>query len=146
MNLPWLPDVNIWLALSLPGHVHQAVTQAWLTGPQGSLWFCRASQQGFLRLLTTQAVVGPYGLKAYSNREATVKMNGLLATGRIGLAIDEPQGLDPVWARFADSNQASPKLWMDAYLAAFAVTGGYRLVTTDKAFKQFKGLDVLVLK
>ena len=41
--------------------------------------------------------------------------------------------------------KASPKLWMDAYLAAFTVAGGYQLVTTDKGFKQFKGLDILVL-
>ncbi len=36
--------------------------------------------------------------------------------------------------------------WADAYLAAVAITGGYRLVTTDKVFKQFKGLNALVLK
>jgi predicted nucleic acid-binding protein len=34
---------------------------------------------------------------------------------------------------------------MDAYLAAFARTAGYRLVTTDVAFRQFPGLDVQVL-
>jgi uncharacterized protein len=34
---------------------------------------------------------------------------------------------------------------MDAYLAAFAIAGGHQLVTTDKAFKQFQGLDLLVL-
>jgi predicted nucleic acid-binding protein len=34
---------------------------------------------------------------------------------------------------------------MDAYLAAFALVGGYQLVTSDKAFKQFKELDLLVL-
>jgi predicted nucleic acid-binding protein len=37
------------------------------------------------------------------------------------------------------------KLWADAYLAAFAMSAGHQLVTTDKGFKQFKGLDVLVL-
>jgi len=45
----------------------------------------------------------------------------------------------------ADRRNALPKVWMDAFLAAFAMTGGYQLVTTDRAFKQFKGLDVLVL-
>lgn len=50
MNHPWLPDVNVWLALSLPGHVHQPAAQAWLDGTEEVLWFCRASQQGFLRL------------------------------------------------------------------------------------------------
>lgn len=33
-----------------------------------------------------------------------------------------------------------------AYLVAFALCGGYRLVTIDTAFKQFKGVDVLLLK
>ena len=30
---------------------------------------------------------------------------------------------------------------MAAHLAAYALAGGYRLVTTDAAFKQFRGLD-----
>ncbi|MBI3924942.1 MAG: hypothetical protein HY319_05325 [Armatimonadetes bacterium] len=37
------------------------------------------------------------------------------------------------------------ELWMDAYLAAFAIAGGSRIVTTDFAFKQFPGLDLLIL-
>ncbi len=40
---------------------------------------------------------------------------------------------------------ASPKLWMDAYMAAFARASGYRLVTTDAAFAQFDGLDLVLL-
>ncbi len=38
---------------------------------------------------------------------------------------------------------ASPKLRMDAYLAAFALTAAYLMVTTDVAFRQFAGLEVL---
>jgi predicted nucleic acid-binding protein len=34
---------------------------------------------------------------------------------------------------------------MDAYGAAFAVSDGYRLVATDRAFRQFDGLDLLPL-
>ena len=34
---------------------------------------------------------------------------------------------------------------MDAYLAAFALAGRYSMVTTDAAFRQFRGLDLLVL-
>ena len=52
---------------------------------------------------------------------------------------------EPTGERFADSIAASPKLWMDAYLAAFAVVGGFKLVTSDKAFKQFKGLNLQLL-
>jgi predicted nucleic acid-binding protein len=39
----------------------------------------------------------------------------------------------------------SRKLWMDAYLAAFALAGGYQMVTTDTAFRQFHGLDLMLL-
>jgi predicted nucleic acid-binding protein len=54
-------------------------------------------------------------------------------------------GLERRWQQFAVRDAASPKLWMDAYLTAFAQAGGYRLVTTDAAFKQFAGLDLVLL-
>jgi predicted nucleic acid-binding protein len=34
---------------------------------------------------------------------------------------------------------------MDAYLAAFALSAGCRMVTTDEAFRQFAGLDLLLI-
>jgi hypothetical protein len=34
---------------------------------------------------------------------------------------------------------------MDAYLAAFALAGGYRMVTTVVAFRQFRGLKLALL-
>ncbi len=54
-------------------------------------------------------------------------------------------GLESRWKQFALRDTASPKIWMDAYLAGFARAGGYRLVTTDTAFKQFTGLDLELL-
>ena len=59
--------------------------------------------------------------------------------------VQEPTDLEKVWKNLTTGRQASPKLWMDAYLAAFAMTGGHQLVTTDQAFKQFKALKLLVL-
>ena len=62
--------------------------------------------------------------------------------------LDEPPGTRNLWLRLANRNTASPKLWMDAYLAAFAISGNLRFVTTDKAFSQFEphGLDLQLLK
>lgn len=40
---------------------------------------------------------------------------------------------------------ASPKLWMDAWLAAFAICAGLQLVTFDRGFAQFAGLELLLL-
>jgi len=144
MSLRWLPDVNIWLALSLPDHVHHKKALEWMGADADPIFFCRASQQGLLRLLTTAAVLSPYKLAPLSNRQALLRMREMLDADRILMA-DEPLRIEPDWERFASSVLASPKLWMDAYLAAFAITGGYRIVTTDKGFKQFKGLNALVL-
>ncbi len=38
------------------------------------------------------------------------------------------------------------KLWTDAYLAAFAVSGGLRMVSCDGVFHRFPGLEFLNLQ
>jgi toxin-antitoxin system PIN domain toxin len=141
-----LTDSNVWLALALSKHVLHATAAAWLAEqrPARSVLFCRSTQQTFLRLLTTSAVLAPYGLPPLSNKSAWSVYEGFRADERISW-VKEPTGLEASWKRFAGGTKASPKLWMDAYLAAFAMAGGYRLVTTDKAFKQFKGLQLLLL-
>jgi toxin-antitoxin system PIN domain toxin len=142
-----LCDVNVWLALALEHHEHQATARRWLDDVEApkSVLFCRATQQSFLRLLTTAAVFAPFGLAPLTNRAAWAAFGAFTADDRVALRTDEPAGLDRVWNRFVVSDSASPKLWMDAYLAAFAVAAGWRLVTTDRSFQQFAELDVVVL-
>ncbi len=141
-----LPDTNVWLALMEPNHVHHPAVVAWMSVMEleNSVAFCRATQMGFMRLLTTAAVLAPYRERVPSNAMAWSLFTDLLADDRV-LFAPEPAGLDPRWKGFSEIRTASPKLWMDAYLAAFAISGGYQLVTTDKAFKQFAGLDMLLL-
>ena len=108
--------------------------------------FCRATQQTLLRLLTNASVLSPYGNPPLTNRQASGKPTKLfLATIGSSCVPKEPAGLETHWERFAVCDTASPKLWMDAFLAAFALAGGYRMVTTDAAFKQFRGLDLELL-
>ena len=59
----------------------------------------------------------------------------------------EPHELDEVWRQLAVGDAASPKRWTDAYLAAFAITGGLRMITLDKDFLNFEshGLDLVLL-
>jgi predicted nucleic acid-binding protein len=87
----------------------------------------------------------PFGNQPLSNREAWEVYAALLRDFRIWQRRDEPLDLERLWHEFASRDTASPKLWMDAYLAAFAVAGGYRLVTFDKAFSQFSKLDLELL-
>jgi uncharacterized protein len=143
-----LCDSNVWLALALSKHVHQPIARSWFHGVVGreAVLFCRATQQTFLRLLTNPSVLAPYGNRPLTNAEAWGAYEALLADDRIVLRADEPAGLEPRWKLLATRDAASPKLWMDAYLAAFAIAAGCRLVTTDVAFRQFGGLDLLLLR
>jgi toxin-antitoxin system PIN domain toxin len=108
--------------------------------------FCRSTQQSFLRLLTNAAVLGAHGIPPLTNADAWGAYEAFLSDDRIVFHAQEPAGLNARWRQLALRDTASPKLWMDAYLAAFALAGSLQIVTTDAAFKQFSGLDLVLLK
>lgn len=142
-----LCDSNVWLALALSEHVHHEAARDWLESIEtpSSVCFCRATQQSFLRLLTNAAVLRPYGNAPLTNRQAWKAYETLLADDRIVLCAEEPAGLETRWKQLAVRDTASPKPWMDAYLAGFALAGGYRMVTTDTGFRQFRGVNLELL-
>ncbi len=140
-----LADSNVWLALALSKHAFHASAKDWFAAQRpGAAAFCRSTQQSLLRLLTTKAVFAPYHTPPMNNRTAWSFFESLRADERVAW-LQEPAGLDAAWRRLAGASHAAPKLWMDAYLAAFAVTSDQQFVTTDRAFTQFKGLKLLVL-
>ena len=143
-----LCDANIWLAMALSRHVHHRTARRWFQSivEPGTILFCRATQQTLLRLLTNSSVLAPYGNPPLTNVQAWKAYDAFAADDRVALRTDEPPQLESRWKQLAARDTASPKLWMDAYLAAFAITGGLRLVTTDIAFRQFARLDHLVLE
>jgi predicted nucleic acid-binding protein len=85
------------------------------------------------------------GSAPLTNQQAWNVYDALLADDRIVFQAREPAGLEPRWRQLAARDTASPELWMDAYRAAFAQAGGYRMVTSDAAFTQFGGLDLVLL-
>lgn len=59
----FLPDINVWLALSFDSHLHHASSTQWFGGLTTEVgFFCRITQLGFLRLATNQKVFGPHAL------------------------------------------------------------------------------------
>ncbi len=57
-----LPDVNVWLALCSAAHpFHAAAMQYWQSScqTQTTLWFCRTTMLGMVRLLSQSRVMGP---------------------------------------------------------------------------------------
>lgn len=138
----FLPDVNVWLALASRRHIHSQICSAWLSSiDSGPVVFCRVSQMGLLRLLTTEAVMGEDIL---SSRDAWRAYQAMLGDERVSFA-PEPFSLEPAWRKLTVQDRPAPKAWTDAYLSAFAHTGGMQLVTLDRAMLAIAG-DALVLK
>ncbi len=141
-------DTSTWLAATFERHPHhgmarQALHQATSTEPAA---FCRATQQSFLRLVSTAVLAKTYGVPPLTNRDALVVLNALQALPQVTLR-DESPGVFALWCQLASADTASPKVWMDAYLAAFAIAGGLTLVSLDRDFKNFvpQGLDLVLI-
>lgn len=131
-------DTNVWLAVLFPSHPFHPQARKVLgevTKAKPAV-FCRATQQSFLRLATTSALLTAYSAQGMSNRDALVAYDALLALPQV-CERDESPGVSALWRTIADTNTASPKLWMDAYLAAFAIRGNLEFVTLDRDFNNF---------
>lgn len=141
-------DTNIWIAAIFSAHPFHSRAQAALVERTAGdpAVFCRSTQQGFLRLASTEALLKAYGARGLTNRDALVALSDLMALPQV-CDRPEPPGTVALWHRLAARDTASPKLWMDAYLAAFALSGGLSLVSLDHDFKSFekRGLDLTLL-
>jgi len=136
-----LVDVNVWLALGFKRHVHHASAVAWFRTATQPCLFCRFTQAGFLRLASNPAVMGP---AAVTLAEAWRAYDALIADPKVAY-IDEPEGIEPVWRSNTQAATFSPKVWTDAYLAAFAQVAGIEVVTFDQGFKQYPAVNCVVL-
>lgn len=137
-----LPDINVWVALNVPGHIHHAAAQTyWRDTAHETLWFCRHSSLGLMRLLCQPAMMGDTALRP---EQALAVYQEIRAQSRIGLLADPP-GLEERWAALAASSPWPPRMWPDAYLAALAQSANLRLVSFDADFARFTGLQWLHL-
>jgi uncharacterized protein len=124
------PDVNVWIALTYRGHVHHQPARAWLDSlfDDTDLCFCRLTQLGFLRLLTTSAVMGA---KVFSQSSAWDVYDEWLKNGHARF-VEEPAPIERIFRALSSSQQPAAKDWADSYVSAFAQVSGLRLVTFDR--------------
>jgi uncharacterized protein len=141
-------DTNVWIAAIFTTHPfhQQAQTALQDATPANPAVFCRSTQQSFLRLASTPALLKVYGANGLTNQDALVALDALLALAQV-CEREELPGTVALWHRLASRDTASPKVWMDAYLAAFAMSGALRLVTLDDDFKIYEaqGLNLAFL-
>lgn len=131
----YLLDSNVWIALAFDAHPGRVVAQeafARITADRPAV-YCRATQISFLRLASTPAILRAYGVADWTNRDALDLRTQFQSATNVVFR-EEPDNLITLWHRLADRPTASPRVWMDAYLAAFAIAGGLTLLTLDRDF------------
>ena len=129
MNLLSFPDINVWLALATPEHIHFSLARRWWGGEDGVIAFCRLTQLGFLRLVTTAAAMDG---KPLTIAEAWRVYDRFYDDDRVTF-ISEPPEVEKRFREKAAGKTASPKVWADAWLLAVAQAAEGTLVTFDKA-------------
>jgi uncharacterized protein len=131
MNSRLFPDVNVWVALHHQIHAHHETALRWFKaqGPETVFVFCRQTQMGLFRLLTTEAVMGD---EILTQRECWALYREWITDGKARLE-GEPAGTGQAFEQRTAAKSFSPKTWTDAYLGAFAESGKLTLVTFDRA-------------
>ena len=137
-----LLDASVWVPLSAPDHVHHArARRYWESESSGKVAFCRVTVLALLRHLSNPRIMGH---AVQSGSEAWQAYENWLSLREIAL-LAEPEALDKHLKHLSHSLELGPTLWTDAYLAAFALAGGFRLVAFDSDFHRFPGLNFLHL-
>jgi len=140
--IQYLVDVNIWLALLRMEHTHHRSSIVWYEGLMpGQAGLCRLVQLSLLRLLGSRTIMASDALPAAS---AWRVIRELLEDERAEF-LAEPADLDAILPNLLRHPVPTGSLINDAYLAAFAMASSRRVVTLDRGFEQFRGLNVEIL-
>ena len=141
MNTLNFLDAHVWLALLWSRHIHSEKAREWFErSSEEKFFFSRITQVTVLRLLTTATVMGS---DVKQMDQAWNLWDQVCADDRIAF-LSEPETIEPEFRRRSALRSPSPKVWVDAYLLAFATVAGLKLVTFDRGLRS-RGADVQVL-
>ena len=133
----FFPDLNVWIALCVNSHPHNADAWAWLNRfpDDDRLIFSRYTQLGLLRLLTNAAVMGD---RTLTLRQAWAVYDRWLEDPRVEFCPD-PRNVEAVFRQATEpfAAKAASKWVGDCWLLAFAQATHSRLVTFDQALCDF---------
>ncbi len=138
-----LPDINVWFAQGMADHPHHGrATRYWNDEAAERIAFCRITALGLVRLSINS---GPMGGKPLTVPDAWSAYQRIRGLPEVFLA-PEPAPCEAALHDWIQQGLVTHRLWTDAYLAAFAVSAGMRLVSFDRDFARFPGLDMLHLE
>jgi hypothetical protein len=139
----YLPDVNVWIALTSDQHVHHSSANQWIQKLEtDKLAFCHVTELGFLRLLTNHHVMGDNVLKPV---QAWHIYDTLRGDPRVTFSAEQ-SGFSSQWRATGNLISGGPNAWTDAYLAAFALDRNMTVATFDRRFKPLNNCLVHTLQ
>jgi toxin-antitoxin system PIN domain toxin len=142
--LAYLTDANFLIALLHARHTLSGRAVAWLDSHEepASLLLCRVAQMAALRVLTNPGWLKDEALPAAAVWNAW----DLLLTDLRFVQVREPVRLEEEWRALTRPFPPGRCAETDCYFVAFARAGGYRLLTFDRGFRKFDGLDLEILE
>ena len=140
-------DTNVWMAASFPDHPSYLTAQAFLSerNHKEPAWLSAHICISWLRLLSSKSTSLIYGSPPLTNNEAQKVLQKWINQPEIQYMAIEPAGTFQLWQKLSASPFPSPKVWMDAYIAAIAIKANLPLVTFDKGFQVYTsaGLELV---
>ena len=141
-SLKDLPDINVWVALSSPEHVHHKRADDYYRSESNrTIAFCAQTAIGLVRILSNPHAIGG---KPLSVSDAWTMYLSWRRQREVSY-LHEPRGHEIVLARYVANNLVNRRTWSDGQLAAVAQSAMVRLVTFDSDFNRFEGLSFLHL-
>ncbi len=141
--MKYLADVNILFPLCYDLHDHrEKAAEWWEERGAGEIALHVVVRLGVLRLLCNAPVMGEEILQPKEALAAWDVIDSDPRTFRIGAA---PSQLESCLLKNVKDRKPNPKLWTDAYLAAYAEAEGWTMTTFDKGFSKFHLTNLEVL-
>ena len=137
-----MPACSIRSTRERPEHSHhQHAVHYWEDQASDRVLFSTVTALGLMRLVSQPKLMGP----AVSNAaEASALLEALCQQPGVGLAEPEHGGWE-VFHQLLRGGEIPARLCTDAHLAALAIANGWRLVSFDRDFERFAGLQRLPL-
>ena len=128
----YLPDVNIWVALSDPAHTAHELATEWLLGSRGArLLLCPVTEAGFVRIAASPLL----GKKSIADAVRMLReIAALPNVAHLPVAPTWLKLIEPLTPRLLGHRQVT-----DALLLGLAMHNGAILVTLDRAIQALAG-------
>jgi len=138
-----IADVNVFLPLLIRAHPAHGAAFDWFEAqPNAGVGWALPVKLGVLRLLCNSRVMGS---DALAPTAALDVWTALAANPRLGEVNRLPTDHEACLRRLLADRDPSPNIWTDAWLAALAMCLSCEMVTFDRGFRAFDGVNLRLL-